>query len=81
MMGGERIQIPIKLKAGHHRSASETLLKCGVLLEDLQWPNIECLLGSFLIFLGFRTSIAKKPCSFVIFQGGPDPLSPLLVRA
>ena len=27
------------------------------------------------------TSIAKKPYIFVIFQGGPDPLSPLWIRA
>ena len=37
--------------------------------------NIECWLGSFVIFQGIRTSIAKKPYIFVIFQGGPDPLS------
>ena len=31
----------------------------------------------FVIIQGIRTSIAKKPYSFVIFQGGgPDPLSP-----
>ena len=40
------------------------------------WPNIECWLGSFVIFQGIWTSIAKKPYIFVIFQGGPDPLSP-----
>ena len=34
------------------------------------WPNIECWLGSFVIFQGIRTSIAKKPYIFVIFQGG-----------
>ena len=33
-------------------------------------------------FQGIRTSIAKKPYIFVIFQGvGPDPLSPLWIRA
>ena len=32
-------------------------------------------------FQGIRTSIAKEPYIFVIFQGGPDPLpSPLLIR-
>ena len=25
------------------------------------WPNIECLLGSFVILQGIKTSIAKKP--------------------
>ena len=54
----------------HHRPASETLAS--------RWcPNIECWLGSFLIFQGIRTgSIAQKPYNFVINQGGPDPLSP-----
>ena len=34
------------------------------------------LVYSFVIFKGIQTSIAKGPCSFVIFQGGggPDPL-------
>ena len=46
------------------------------------WPNIECWLGSFVIFKGIETSIAKKPNISVIFQGGggPDPLSPLWTR-
>ena len=30
----------------------------------------ECCLGSFMIFQGIRTSIAKKPYIFVIFQWG-----------
>ena len=29
-----------------------------------------------VIFQGIRTSIAKEPYIFVIFQGGPNPLSP-----
>ena len=33
-----------------------------------------------MIFQGIRTSIAQKPYSFVIFQGGPGPQSPLLIR-
>ena len=41
------------------------------------------LIGSFVIFQGIRTSIAKKPYIFVIFQGGsgppvPPPLDPHL---
>ena len=32
-------------------------------------------LVDFVIFQGIRTSIAKKPNIFVIFQRGPDPLS------
>ena len=31
-----------------------------------------------MIFQGILTSIAKIPYIFVIFQGGPDPLSPPL---
>ena len=39
---------------------------------------IGCL-GSFVNFQRIRASIAMKPYSFVIFQGGdPDQLSPLL---
>ena len=49
-----------------------------VSLAGRWWPNIECWLGSFVIFQGVRTSIAKKPYIFVIFQGGQDPLSPHL---
>ena len=32
--------------------------------------NIECLLGSFVIIQGIRTSIAMKHYIFVVFQGG-----------
>ena len=40
--------------------------------------NIECWLGSLVLFQGIRTSIAMKPYRFVIFQGvwGPDSLPP-----
>ena len=34
------------------------------------WSNIECWLGSFVIFQGIQTSIIKKPFTSVIFQGG-----------
>ena len=47
------------------------------------WPNIECWLGIFVIFRGIRTSIAKKPNIFVIFQGGGGfrtPCRPLWIR-
>ena len=48
LIRGEKTQrLEIPLKAGHHRPASETPFKC--------W------LGSFLIFQGIWTSIAKKP--------------------
>ena len=42
----------------------------GVLLAGWWWLNIECRLGSFVIFQGIWTSIAKIPYIFVIFQGG-----------
>ena len=35
--------------------------------------NFKCWLGSFVNFQGIRTSIAKKPYCFVIFQMGPAP--------
>ena len=38
--------------------------------------GVACWLGSFVIFQEIRTSIAKKPFSFVIFQGCPDPCPP-----
>ena len=64
-MSGERIQIP--LKAGHHRPASATPFN-GVSLAGRWWPNIECWHGTFVIWQEIRTSIAKEPYSFVIFQ-------------
>ena len=42
------------------------------------WPNIKCWLSSFLIFKRIRTSIHKKPYSFVIFQGVRIPCPPSL---
>ena len=39
-------------------------------------PNIECWLGSFVIFQRIRTNIAKKLYIFVIFQGGGGSWSP-----
>ena len=45
----------------------------GVSLACQWWHNIECWLGSFVIFQGIRTNIAKKP----YIGAGPDPLSHL----
>ena len=55
----------------------------GVSLACRWWPNTECWLGSFVIFQGIRTSIAKKPYIFVINQGWSRPLvpSPLWIHA
>ena len=54
----------------------------GVSLAGRRWPNIECCFGSFVIFQGIRTIIAKKPYIFVIFHGGTrhpaTPLDPLM---
>ena len=33
------------------------------------WPNMNCWLGSFVIFQGTRSIIEKKPYIFVIFRG------------
>ena len=37
-------------------------------------------LGSFVIFQGIRTSSAKKPYIFAIFQGVQTPVPPLCIR-
>ena len=53
----------------------------GVLLVCQWWPSIESWLGSFVVFKWIRTSIAKKPYIFVIFQGGVrTPCPPLWIR-
>ena len=83
-MRGKRIKI--QLKAGHHRPASETPRHLwrlaggkrhaiyGVSLADRWWPDIECWLGSFVIFQGIRTSIAKKHITLWFFRGWRSPL-------
>ena len=50
--------------------------------------NIECWLGSFVIFvnfLGIKTNIAKKPYTFCYFSGGggggPETPAPIWVCA
>ena len=63
---------PNTTKAGHHRPISETPFN-GVSLAGLWWPNIECWLGSFVIFHRIRTSFSKKPYIFVNFHGGSEP--------
>ena len=40
------------------------------------WSNIEFRFGSFVIFQGIRTSIAKEPYIFVIFRGVWTPFPP-----
>ena len=60
----------------HYKRAIIGLPLNGVLLALCWWwPNIDCWLDSFVIFQVIWTSIAKQRDIFVIFQGGPDPLS------
>ena len=48
----------------------------GVWLAGRWWLNIECWLGSFVVLQGIKTSIAKQPYIFVIFQGSRPPVPP-----
>ena len=50
----------------------------GVSLACRRWPNIECWLGSFVIFMGFGPVLLENPIFFVIFQGGADTQPPPL---
>ena len=67
-------------KYHHKRAIISSPAKChlnGISLECQWWPNIECRLGSFVIFQGIWTSIAKKPYIFGDFScGGRDRLFP-----
>ena len=42
----------------------------GVPLAYRWWPNIECWLGSFVIFRGSGPVFLRNPIFFVIFSGG-----------
>ena len=75
-MWGGRIKTPPS--AGHHRPAAKRHLN-GVSLACRRWPYIECWLSSFVILRGSGPVLLRNPI-FFIFQGGPDPLSPLLIR-
>ena len=45
------------------------------------WPNIECWLGSIVIFQWILASIAKKPYIFCFFREDPGPCPhPLRIR-
>ena len=49
----------------------------GVSLACRWWPNIECWLGSYVIFRGSRPVLLRNPIFLWIFRGGgPDTLSP-----
>ena len=60
---------PKTTKTGHHRPSSDTPFKWRFAGGPIVVQNTDCWLGSFVIFQGIRTSFAKKPYSFVIFQG------------
>ena len=64
LMREERIQIT--LKVGLYRPAAKRHWN-GISLVGRCRPNIECWLGSFVIFLGIGTSSAKKLYIFVMF--------------
>ena len=69
--------VVITLLAGHDRPASETPFKWRFTGRPI-WPNIECYLGSFVIFQGIQTSFAKKPYIFCDFSRGSErPVPPL----
>ena len=73
-------QIPLKVGYMYHRPVSETQFKwrfSGVPMMAQHW-----WLGSFVVFQGIRTSIAKKPSILWFFRRwGPDPLpSPFWIR-
>ena len=55
----------------------------GATLACWWWPNIECLLGSFEIFRGFRTVLLRSPkfLRFLRGRSGLDPMSLLWIRA
>ena len=78
----KRERIQISLKAGHHRPASETPLN-GVLLACRWWPNVECWLGSFENFKRSGPVLLRNSIFLLFFRRGrgPDPLSPLWIRA
>ena len=77
---GERIQK--SQKAGHHWPASETPLN-GVSLACRRWPNVECWLGSFENFRWSGPVLLRNSIFLWFFRwrGGPDPLSPIWIRA
>ena len=79
--GGKRGVHQIPLKAGHHRSASETPFKW-------RFSGGPILAQHWMVALWFfrwsEPALLKKPYIFVIFQGRgggvPDPLSPVWIR-
>ena len=56
-----RIQIRLFIGWGDTGSKYRYKFLYWVSLASRWWPNIHCWLGSFVIFQGFRSSIAMKP--------------------
>ena len=75
-MSGERIQIP--LKAGHHRSASETPFFKWRLAGGPIIPNTECRLGR-----GSGPVLPRNPIALRFDRGSgpPPPLDPRMVQS
>ena len=67
LVNGE-IQKP--LKVGQHRPACKMPFKWCFPGVPMMAQHIECWLGSFVIFQGIRTSIAKNSYIFVFVQAG-----------
>ena len=69
---GERIQLP--LDAGHHRPTNEA--------PFTSWPNIECWLGRFVIFIGSGPVLIRSHIALLFYRReralGAAPLDPRL---
>ena len=61
-------KIQLLLKAGPSLARQRNAIWNGVSLAGRWWPNIKCLFDSVVISQGIRTSTAKEPYSFAIFQ-------------
>ena len=69
------------LNAGQHRHANETPCHLnGVSLACRWWPNIQCWLGSFVIFRGSGPILLENAIFLCFFSGGsghPVPPTPI----
>ena len=63
-----RIMDPLKRRPPPKTTISGNRQR-NAMLRAFRWrPNIECWLGSYVIFQGIRTGIAKKYISFVLLR-------------
>ena len=87
-LGDEGIEDPNTTIMGHHRLASETPFAFRWRADNMafRWraddgPTLNAGFKVALwFFRGSRPVLRRNPIFFVIFQGGPDPLSPLWIR-